>query len=166
MSTWFGNGSGIDISLRPSDELATNTTQYSVVGIPPTTTAADRTVYLADAGAALNDTTCARHAIGINMTYLSAGAEACQVRIMGLAKAKCAASIASGSWIRAYEGISTTTFPGHIVALVDAVSVTVFGQTIASHKAVIGRALADGSTNSVIEVVLIPQLYDKNLISE
>lgn len=167
MSTWFGNGQGVDVSLIPSGGLLTNTSQYLLVGMPDTTTAADKTVYLTDAGAVNNNTATARHAIGINMSReLSAGSEVCDVRVLGLAKAKCADSVAAGAPIMAYEGVSTTTFAGHIVQANNGISLAAATASITTHRRILGFALHAGPTNSVIEVVLIPQLYDQSFIIE
>ena len=165
MGSWFGNGSGIDISGKPGTELKTSTSQYLVVGIQGATTSADRTFYLANAGGTLEDTTTARNAIGINQSnMLSTGSEACHIRIMGLAKAKCAASVTAGDWIKAYEGASTTTFRGHVDSVLSGLSITVATASISSQMTILGKALADGSTNSVIEVMLMPQMYDTQFV--
>lgn len=168
MTTFIGNNSGIDMTLKSSTELNTSTSQYLVVGIQGGTTAADLTAYMANAAATLADTTTARSAIGVNTTArMSSGSTECNVRVMGLAKMICAASIASGDWVNAYEGASTTTRRGQInVAGANGASCSSYGQTITAQTTILGKALRSGSTNSVIEVMMLPQLYDRNLLGE
>jgi enoyl reductase-like protein len=84
--------------------------------------------------------------------------------MFGVSKAVAHASVTAGDWIIPYFAATTiSTFAGRVVALADGGSVSVATQSIASHICVLGRALEDGSTGTVISVFLNPQLYDKNL---
>jgi hypothetical protein len=160
-----GIGREYDVPFKAASTLCTNTTQYLAVGMQGQTTTVDWTVYLTDNAATLSDTMTSRGAIGINQTYMSANSEACTVRMFGLSKVKCAASIAAGDWIRAYEGVSTTTFAGYVVAVALAGSCTVATTSITAGITVLGKALEDGSTNTVITAMINPQLYDLNLVN-
>ena len=164
MGAIMGNGNEYDINMKCSDQMKTSTSQYLLVGIAPTSTNADFTGYLTDNGVALNDTMTARHALGINQSYLSATSEVMKVRMFGIAKAKCAAAVVAGDFVKAYEGISTTTFAGHIDA-VAAGSCAAGTMSITSFHVVLGRALEDGVTNTVIQIFLNQQLYDTSFIS-
>ncbi len=152
-----GIGLEYDLTLKPQGRLLTNTSQYLVVGMSPTSTNADFSAYLTNAGSATADTITARNAIGINQTeQLSASSQDCAVRLLGVSKAKCAASIPAGAVVQAYEGASTTTFAGHIVT---ATEHTATG-TAAVNGVILGRALEKGSTNTVISVFLNPHRHD------
>jgi len=164
MGAIMGNGNEVDMNMKCSDQMKTSTTQYLLVGLAPTSTNADFTGYLTDNGVALNDTMTAYHALGFNQTYLSATSEVMRVRMFGIAKAKCASAIVAGDFLIGYTGISTTTFAGHIEAIV-AGSCTMATASITSFRVVLGRALEDGTTNTVIQIFANPQLYDSNLIS-
>ena len=160
------NGREYDISLVPSDQLTTVTSQYLVVGMVAGTTTADRAVELCgQTNTVGTPTATSRHAIGINQSYLSSGSTICDVRLFGVSKAKCSASITAGEFVVAYEGVSTTTRAGQIAPIADGASISAATASIAAHSVVLGRALEDGSTNTVISVFLNPQLYDQNLIS-
>lgn len=145
-----GIGREYDVSMKCAGSLQTNTTQYHVVGMGWDTTTADWTAYLANMATALSDTMTAHGAIGINQSYLSSGSEVCNVRLFGLSKAICAGSISAGDFVNAYDGISTTSHPGHI----ETTDLTVSATTMV----VLGRAFEDGSTNTVITVFLNPFL--------
>ena len=161
MGAIMGNGKEYDLNMKCSDQMKTNTSQYLLVGIYPTSSNADFTGYLANNGVALNNTMTARYAIGINQTYLSATSEVMKVRTFGLAKAKCAAAIVAGDFVRAYEGGSTTTFAGHIVTASPAGTVTAAG----TFSTILGRAMEDGVTNTVIQVLFNPQIYPDELLA-
>lgn len=148
-----GMGRDIDLNMKAGDSVKTTTSQYLVVGIEDTSTSADSTVYLAGAGSTPASTITSRNALGIQQRFLSSTSDVCTVRVMGRSKAKCAASISVGAFVSAYEGASTTTFAGHIVA--QAIGTVL---TATSAKVVLGRALESGSTNSVISVALLPTL--------
>lgn len=162
-----GNGQGIDVSFKAGAYLRTTTSQYCVVGMEGnTTTVVDWTAYLADNGQALNNTGTARFALGINQTYMSSSSEECTVRMLGLSKAICAGSISAGDWIIPYEGISTTSRAGHISAVLTGASVSAFGATVSAFRTVLGRAMEDGSTGTVITIFVNPQLYEHKLLAE
>jgi hypothetical protein len=159
-----GIGKEYDVPMKAAATLKTTTSQYSVVGMGWATSTVDWTAYLTDNGTGLSDTMTSRGAIGINQTYMSANSEGCTVRMFGISKVKCAASIAAGDFIRAYEGVSTTTFPGYVQSVAFG-SITVGTTSISAGIVVLGRALEDGSTNTVISAMINPQLYDVNLIN-
>ena len=144
-------GPGFDKSFKTSALIATQTSQYLVVGIEATSTAADATAYMANAGAALSSTQTARNALGVIQDVLSSTSDATTVRMFGTSKVKCAASIPAGAFIAAYEGASTTTFRGHVDELVIG---TVLTATAA--RVIIGRAMESGSTNTVISAFINP----------
>jgi hypothetical protein len=77
--------------------------------------------------------------------------------MFGISKVKCASSIAAGDFIKAYEGASTTTFAGFVVAsaIQGATNAAVIAST-ASQLLILGRALEDGSTNTVISAFINP----------
>jgi len=154
-----GTGSDLDISLKAGSSLKTTTAQFKVCGMENSSTTDDFTAYMADAGAAVSNTNTARRAIGIVQTYPSSGSAEVSVRIHGLSKAVCAGSVSAGDFVAAYEGASTTTFPGHIVRA-NAAAETVLTTTVA--KVILGRALETGQTNSVISVFVNPAPYPLN----
>jgi hypothetical protein len=160
-----GTGKECDISYLAGSSLKTTTSQYRVCGVEDTSTSADFTAYLTGAGSTPASTITSRSAIGINQTHLSATANECAVRVLGISKAVCAASIAAGAFIVAYEGASTTTRAGQIVAVTESVfptSVVLSMTSLAvARQVVLGRAMEDGSTNTVISVLLNPQLYSQ-----
>jgi len=155
-----GSGQEFDLTLKAAASLRTTTSQYKVVGGGDTTTAVDSTAYLANGGAALSDTYTARYAIGVNQTYMSSSSEECTVRMFGLTKAKCAASVNSWAYVTAYEGASTTTFSGHIQGVVNGASTAAGTTSITSHRTILGRALESGSTGTTISILLNPQMSD------
>lgn len=159
-----GNGNDFDVSFKIHASVATSTAQYKLVGMESSTTTEDFTVAITDAGAAIADTGTARAAVGIVQTFPSAGSTEVSVRLHGLSKARCAAAVTAGDFVSAYEGISTTAFSGHIVPFVAsayATSVSISITTVAVAQAVvIGRALEDGTTNTVISIYVNPQLQE------
>jgi hypothetical protein len=163
------NGREQDITFYADGTLKTTTSQYWCVGMAATNTLNDRYVTVCGdtgtAGSGGTPTLASNYAIGINQTYMSSGSDQCTVRLMGVSKAIAAASIAAGQFVRAYQGISTTSMIGRIVAVANAVTVSAATQSIASHTVILGRALEDASTNTVISVFLNPQLYDNNLVA-
>ena len=167
MGAVFGNGREYDINCYPEDYLKTTTSLYKCVGMVGGTTTSDWTVQLCGhSGTVCGATAGSNFFLGINQTgKMSTGTEICSVRMFGLSKAVCAESITAGEWVRPYQGADTTTCRGGIVAIDDAVTVGSYGQSVASHTTVIGRALEDGSTGTVIAVFVNPQLYDGALIS-
>lgn len=167
MSTWMGTGNDFDVSLTPEANLKTTTTQYKVVGFTPNTSgAADFTVGLADnTGTAGTPTACAYHALGVNQTYMSANSSKCSVRLFGISKVVCAASVTAGNFIVAYSGISTTTMAGKVVPVKTGETSTAYGMSVSSFQVVLGRALQGGTTNTVITAFINPQLYDANFLA-
>ena len=167
----MGIGPEYDVSMKLGPELRTTTAQYAVVGMPNTSTAVDFTVYLSGATAtteaAVNSAspTCtAFKAIGILQTKPSATCLVGQVRLFGLSKVVCAESITSGNAVMAYWGISTTTMAGRIVNVDDGVTISVAGASVSAQCVILGRALEDGSTGTVITMMVNPQLYDLSLV--
>ena len=173
----IGNGREYDITFKADSSLKTSTAsggnatmEYRVVGFAPgTSTNSDRYVGLAgNTGTLSEPTATAAYAVGINQTMMSSSAEYCSVRLFGVSKAVCAESIAAGMFVLAYGGAgaaaSTTTMAGRIVSVDNGVSCGSYGQTVTSQCTVLGRALEDGSTGTVISVFVNPQLYDRNLI--
>ena len=158
-----GNGREYDITFIPGSDLLTTTSQFLVVGMAPTSTVANRTVFLAGSGG-VGATMCADGAIGINQTMLSSGSLDCSIRMFGVSKAVCAESIAAGAFVMAYWGVSTTTMAGKIVQVDNAVTITAATASISAQTVILGRALENGSTNSVISVFVNPQLYDRSLV--
>ena len=144
--------------------LKTTTSQYRAVSfVPGTSTVLDRTVGLCgNTGTAGSPTAASWHAIGINQSYLSATSEEADICLFGLSKVICAESVTAGDWIKAYDGISTTTMAGKISPMPNGLSATMATQSIASHSVVLGRALEDGTTNTVIEAFINPQKWDSN----
>jgi len=165
-----GTGFSLDVTFKAEASLRTSTTQYMAVGmVPGTTTTEDYTVALCGfTAAALTAvapaTVTAKFAIGINQSYLSSGALECSVRLFGLSKAICAHSIGAGSWVIAYNGISTTVMAGKIQQLLDGATATAYGMTATSQVTILGRALESGSTNSVITIFLNPHLNDLSVV--
>jgi hypothetical protein len=165
-----GNGQGIDVSMKVGSQLKTSTvgnynSEYLVVGMQPNTTTVDWTCYLANNATTLSDTQAAYHPIGVNQTHMSAAATECMVRTHGISKVRCAGSVAAGDLLVCYDGVSTTTFPGYVVSLslADETNVTcaTYGATVAVFYCILGRALEDGSTNTVISAIINPTPYDR-----
>jgi hypothetical protein len=161
----YGNGKDYDITFRVDGTLKTTTSQFLVVGMAAGTTTADRYVEICGAnGTYGNATTVSNHAIGVLQDYMSAGSSYGTVRMFGVSKCKCADSITAGDFVRAYQGISTTTFPGYIVAVADRLTSSAATMSLCSHTVILGRALENGQTNSTISVFINPQLWDNNLV--
>ena len=121
--------------------LLTTTSQFRCVALTATS-GSPGTVGLA------NTTTGV--VIGINQTYLTAGASAvCQVATHGFSKAICAASVTAGDVIVAGVGGGVETF-----AAAAAVTTTAF-------VFILGRALETGSTNTNIGVFIQPQFIER-----
>jgi hypothetical protein len=172
-----GQGREFDVTFLADSSLKTTTAsggngtmEYRVVGFAPgTSTNTDKYVGLAgNTGTLAEPTAPAAYAIGINQTHMSSGADYCNVRMFGVSKAVCAESIAAGMFILAYGGAgaaaSTTTMAGRVVSVDNGVSCTTATQSLTSQCVVLGRALQDGSTGTVISVFVNPQLYDRGLI--
>jgi hypothetical protein len=145
-----GNGREYDITMKCGGGVNTSTSQYRVVGMGYDTTSADWTAYMTDYNTALSDTMTSRGALGIQQDYLSSSSEYCTVRIHGLSKAYCAGSVSAGDFVRAYEGTSVTSRFGNIVTLALTTTITT--------GIILGRALEDGSTGTVITVLLQPNV--------
>jgi len=160
-----GVGNEYDITLKAGASVRTSTSQFLCVGAGATTTSGNRTVYIT------NDSITAGTAnayafVGINQSgAMSAGSLSCNVRMFGVSKAKCASSITEFGYVEAYDGVSTTTFRGHIEEIISGSSVSAATMSTSSHSTVIGRALESGSTNSVISIYVNPQLWDRNFIA-
>lgn len=159
----YGNGLEYDITMDAGASVRTSTSQYLCVGAGETTTSADKTAYIT------NDSTTAGTAnayyfVGINQTgAMSASSTKCRVRMFGQSKAICAASVPAFSFVAAYRGVSTTTRRGQIETVG-------YGQTqtaniTATNMVIVGRALEDGSTNSVIDVFVNPTPYPLNNVT-
>jgi len=161
----YGNGRDYDVTFNVDALLRTTTSQFLVVGMVAGTTTSSRYVEICGASGTFGGATAvSNHAIGVLQTYMSSGSAFGTVRMFGVSKCKCADSITAGDFVRAYQGISTTTFPGHIVAVADRLTSSAATMSIASHTVILGRALESGQTNSVISVFVNPQLYDNNLV--
>lgn len=155
----------LSFKLLASSGLNTTTSQYACVGlIANTTTAAERSVQICGATYSADATNAAFYCIGVNQSYLSASSGECTVRMFGVSKVICAQSVSVGDMVMPYWGISTTTMPGRVVVVDNAVTTTVFGQTVTSHCVILGRALESGSTGTVISVFVNPQLYEFSLV--
>lgn len=157
-------GNSYDINLKAGATLLTTTSQYKVVGMEPTSTTGDLTGYLANNNTATSNTNTARHAVGINQTYLSSTSEVCTVRLHGVSKVVCAASIPAGAFLVAYEGISTSTRAGQVSPVVNGITFTALSLTV--NRVVLGRALEAGSTNTVIHAYINPQLMEGSYLFE
>lgn len=161
-----GNGREYDITFLASSSLKTTTSQYMAVSmIPGTSTTDDREVQVAFVADAAAQSVSAHWAIGINQSYLSASSDNCTVRMFGISKAICGASVAAGSFVVPYRGASTTSRIGCIQQLVSGVSVGCATASIGSHLVVLGRALEDGSTGTVISIFVNPQVVEKSTVA-
>lgn len=159
-----GLGNEYDITLKAGASCKTSTSQYLCVGAWPTTTSGDFYGYITNDSTAAG-TTNSYAFIGVNQSnMMSSGSESMSVRMFGVSKVKCSASVPAYSFVVPYAGASTTTRRGQIAAIASGVSITVATASTSSHTCVIGRALEDGSTGTVISVFINPQLYDRNLI--
>ncbi len=147
MSTIMGNGREYDITFKCDSNLKTTTSQFRVVAMVPTnqtTTADDRLVTLVATGTVADFTTAAHYAIGINQSYLTSDSEVCTVRLFGVSKAICAASVPAGSFVVPYYGTSITSRQGNIIWLQEGVSTTMATTSVTAHTVILGRALEDG----------------------
>lgn len=163
-----GNGHEYDITMIAGSSLKTTASQYMVVSlVAATSTTLERKVqasFVADLAA---QSVSAHHAFGINQTYMSASSgDAIQVRVFGVSKAICGASVPAGAFVVPYRGASTTSRIGNIQALTNGVSCTIATTSITSHLVILGRALESGSTGTVISVFVNPQLSDTHLLAE
>lgn len=156
MSTLYGNGQDLDLNLKAGSLLLTSTSQYKVALLSDEFTAQ-----------LPSSTATARTGIGIVQSFQSAGSEVVKVRVGGISKAICGASVTAGSWVIPYEGISTTTHYGSIQA-VPAIgsSITVGTATASSYSNILGFALENGQTNQAISIVVAPHLYDALLLRQ
>jgi hypothetical protein len=158
-----GTGQEFDLTMKAGASLLTSTSQFLAVGAGETTTSADMTAYVT------NDSTTAgsnnaHYAIGINQSnQLSATSQYCTVRMFGVSKAICACSIPAFSFVAAYRGASTTTRRGHIEPVGYAQTQT--ANITSTNFVILGRALEDGSTNSVISVFVNPTPYPFNNVT-
>ena len=162
----YGYGNNLDITCKLDSSLKTTTSQYAVVGmVPGSSTSENFTVCIAGQTGTMADATAAAyHAIGVLQTYQSSGSENGTVRLFGVSKATCAESIAAGRFVMAYWGASTSTRAGQIVSVDNGVSCSAATPSIPAHAVILGRALSNGSTNSVITIIVNPQLYDMALV--
>lgn len=161
-------GTGLDKTFKAGAALKTTTSQYLLVAMCGNTASADYLVELCDsagntyAGA----TAAAFYAIGVNQSYMSSNSEICSVRLFGLSKVKCAASVTAGQFIAAYAGASTTTFAGYVAQVPDGASIGCATASISVHYVIVGRALESGSTNTVIEAYINPYMVDAKTMRE
>jgi hypothetical protein len=160
-------GKGIfDVTMKCDDNMKTTTSQYMCVGFAGGTTTLSRFGQVTgDTGTYAEPTGASNYAIGINQSYLSSGSEDFTVRMLGYSKAVCADSVTAGSFVRAYQGISTTSMIGRIVEVTDRATSSAATMSLCSHTVILGRAMENGQTGSVINVFLNPQLYDNNLVA-
>lgn len=160
------NGREYDVTFKAGDKMLTTTSQYKCCSLTPdTTTSYDRTVEMCgQSGTNIDATMSSDFCIGINQTYLSAGSDCCSVRLFGVSKAYCAESISSGSFVAAYSGVSTTTMNGRIMQIDNGVTVSSATHSICAQMVILGRALENGSTGTVISVFINTQLYDRSLV--
>jgi len=169
MNTIAGNGKEYDINMVAGSSLLTTTSQYKVVAmVPNTTTAANYTAQMAFTADLAAQSTSAHHAVGICQTNMmsASGSNICSVRVFGLSKAVCGASVQAGSYVVPYRGVSTTSRGGCIQeAGHSGVSCTSATQSTTAHITILGRALQSGSTGYSILIMVNPQLYDKNLLA-
>lgn len=158
-----GVGLEYDITLDAGASLRTTTSQYLCVGAGETTTSDDWTAYVT------NDSTTAGtinayYFVGINQTgAMSATSTKARIRIFGISKAICACSVPAWSFVAAYRGVSTTTRRGQIEPV--GYGVTQTANITSTNMVIVGRALEDGSTNSVISVFVNPTPYPLNNVT-
>ena len=86
-----------DVTLLAGATLKTTTAQYAVAGMTPDGNFVDYTANITNGGGSPSDTNTSRRAVGIVQTYPSAGSNEVTVRMHGLSKARCAASITAGA---------------------------------------------------------------------
>jgi hypothetical protein len=150
-----GVGNEYDFTMDAGAEAKTTTSQYKV-GV----------VSAAHTFNIVSSTATARTAIGINQSYMTSGSVMCKVRTHGLSKAYCGDSVTAGQWIRAYEGVSTTSRYGTIQGLPAAgASISVATTSVTSYSNVLGWALDNGQTGQAISVYLNPYQIDESLLS-
>jgi hypothetical protein len=149
---------GVDQSFLLGAQLKTSTSQYKAVCIAGQSTSADWTVELCgQTNSIATPTAASRSAIGIMQEYNSATTTRANVKLHGVSKVKCADSVTAGDFLVAYEGISTTTFAGFVVAIAPGASTVAATTSITSFRVVLGRALESGQTNTVISAMINPQ---------
>jgi len=161
-----GFGGEYDITCKLDSSLKTTTSQYAAVGmVPGSTTSVCFTVCRCGITGTMADATAASYnAIGILQSYVDSNSENGTIRLLGVSKVYCAESIPAGAFVTAYAGISTTTRGGQVVNCHTGNSTTAATTSITAQCVVLGRALSNGSTNSVISVFVNPQLYDMALV--
>jgi len=160
-----GNGQEYDITFLAGANIRTTTAQYLAVALVPGTTTADRTVEGCNlTGTYATPTIASDFAVGINQSYMSSGSQECAVRLFGVSKAKCAASITAGAPVRAFNG-GSITMAGYIQMIPNGVSILAATASVSAQFYILGRALESGSTNTVISIMIQPQLYDKSLMT-
>lgn len=131
MSGYIGGGVQ-DHTFIAGASMKTSTSQYAPVYL-----SAGNTVNLATASTDL--------VIGVNMSYLSASSESCNVRLQGIAKCYCNASVTVGQ-------------PVGAAALTKIANVTIAGITTTAFYGVLGFAMESGSTNQAISVFVQPHV--------
>ena len=153
-----GTGNEFDKTFDAGASVKTSTSEFLCVGAASTT--ADKTVIITNDSTTAG-TAAAYNVYGINqMNAMSASSAYCRVRMFGVSKAICAASIAAHDPIAAYRGVSTTTRRGQIESV--AFGNTQTANITSTNFFILGRALEDGSTNSVISVFVNPTPYPLN----
>jgi hypothetical protein len=153
-----GNGQSVDVAFQLGAQLKTSTSQYKTVAIAGQTTSADFTVELTgQTNTVATPTAASRSAIGVMQEYNSAGSTQANVRLFGVSKVVCADSVTAGDFLVSYEGISTTTMAGRVVAIAPGLSTLAGTTSITSFRVVLGRALESGQTNTVISAFINPQ---------
>jgi len=141
-----GVGTPYDKTFKIDDNLKTITTQYMVVSGPPTTTATDNTVQLSgDTGSASEPTTSAYYPVGVNQVYLSGTVADTTVRMFGISKAICNASIPAFTRVKAAAAG---------LGKIETVDLTA---TITVAQYDVGQAMESGSTNTVISIMVNPK---------
>ncbi len=158
-----GTGQFFDVTLKAGASVKTSTSQFLCVGAGWTSTSTDWTALITNDSVTAG--TINAHAfVGVNQSgAMSAGSESMNVRMAGVGKVKCAASVQAWSFVECYNGASTTTFRGHVQQI--AAGETFTAMTTSAHMVVVGRAFESGSTNSVITIMIMPTLYERNLVS-
>lgn len=158
-----GIGLEYDITMDAGASVKTTASEFLCVGAGATTTSADWTAYVT------NDSTTAGtynayNVVGINQTRdMSANSAVCSVRMFGISKAICACSVPAWSFVAAYRGISTTTRRGQIEPVGFAQTQT--ANITSTNFVILGRAMQDGSTNSVISIFVNPTPYPLNNVT-
>ena len=159
----MGVGQECDITLKPGASCLTSTSQYLCVGNQAlTTTSIDFTAIITNDSTTAG-TGAAYDVIGINQSFLSSTSEEMTVRMFGVSKAICACSVPAWSYIAAYRGLSTTTRRGQIEPVGFAQTQT--ANITSTNFSILGRALEDGSTGTVISVFVNPSPYPFNNVT-